>query len=135
MVNPQSLNTGTEIMRFALGEIISKVLLSTIYDPSVKATIVKNGEEISLMESFIQFAERVAFEPVVVNSSPTNFPFMRGTVATVVLVFLKQLCDKGFQNNISFISFHELSRLCNILLKLLGSLEKLTKKNDPIVQV
>lgn len=93
-----------------------------------------------LLEQFIPFAEGIVFAPEVTSDSEdlkaADIRNVKGTIATTVLVFMKQSCDK-FQSDQAFyaITFPQLDRLCVVLLKLLGTLEKLTADCDPLIQV
>ena len=177
LVNNASFCIADGVLRFAMGECVSKLIFMTATESTSSISDNGVGNDM-LLEQFLVFAERVVFAPIAVesstpsasgstissNSSATDSRNRKGTIATTVLVFLKQSCDRyiasshsrgdtngglnrdnrnpydgqrkdGLGLDFGLISFTQLNRLCVLLLKLLGTLEKLSADCDPLIQV
>ena len=110
--------------RFAMAECLSRIILSG------------GPEALSLLEEFLIFSEQLVFMKENNTDVTPSLRNAKGTITTTILVLLKQSCDHYCdKKSSSNITFAHLNRICVILLRLLGALEKITSDRDPLVQV
>lgn len=124
IVSYSSFSIADVHLRFSLAEFLTKLIYS--YGSSLLDRLIEFAESI---ENLIMMAHSER------ETSEIDDRNVKGTIAIAILVYLKQTCDNsGNVRALCSISVAQLERLCIILLKLLGSLEKLSAVSDPLVQ-
>lgn len=112
------------IARFSMAECLSRLLLAG------------GAETLSLLEEFLIFSEQLVFFKEDGSEAVVKCRNAKGTIATTILILLKQTFVRYREDKTScVVSFLHLDRMCVILLRLLGTLEKITSDSDPLIQV